>query len=74
MDNEARNMRNIQMNAHQVFDQPFPPPEEIQAAVRRAHWERSQALRRLLIALFSLRKQERIEATHSPALKFAGHC
>lgn len=62
------------MNAHQVFDQPFPAAEEIQAAVRRAHWERSQALRRFLAALFSRRKLEGTEARHSGALKFAGHC
>jgi hypothetical protein len=62
------------MATQRVFDQPFPPPEQIQAAIQRAHRERSQALRRFLIALFSRRKPGTARGTHGVPLRFAGHC
>ena len=40
------------MATQRVFDQPMPSPDEIRAAIRRAHHKRSQALSRMLVALF----------------------
>ena len=56
------------MRAQRVFDQPLPSPEEIQAAIRRGHHERSQALRRMLAALFSPRTGRVVEPEHTPGL------
>ena len=60
------------MTTHPLFDQPMPTPEEIQAAIRRAHYERSQAFRRVLGALFSRRKVSVVEPEHAPGLSAAG--
>ena len=43
------------MESQRIFDEPLPSPDEIRAAVRRAHDERSQALSRMLAALFARR-------------------
>jgi hypothetical protein len=42
-----------------ILGTPYTPltPEEMQALVRRAHWERAQALRELWIALFGQRPE-----------------
>jgi hypothetical protein len=53
------------MKTQLLFDRPMPSPEEIQAAIRRAHHERSQALRRLLGALFSWRREGGTEPRHT---------
>jgi hypothetical protein len=58
-------MRNIQMNT--LLGKPFSEltPEEVRELVRRAHWERSQVLRRFLVALFGRSgKQSRDAASH----------
>jgi hypothetical protein len=44
------------MGTQRVFDQTAPSPDEIRAAIIRAHHERSQAFGRLLGALFSWRR------------------
>jgi len=62
------------MATQRVFDQPFPQPEQIQAAIQQAHRERSEAFRRFFIALFSRRKPDTAGATHAAPLGFAGHC
>jgi hypothetical protein len=56
------------MRTERVFDQPTPSREEIQAAIRRGHYERSQALRRMLAALFSPRTVNAREREHAPGL------
>ena len=61
-------MRITQMTTQHLFDQPMPSPEEIQAAIRRGHYERSQALRRILVALFSRRSVSMVEPKHAPGL------
>jgi hypothetical protein len=59
------------MKPQLLFDQPMPTPDEIQAAIRRAHHERSQALRRLLGALFSWRTEDVTEPRHTAGLDAA---
>jgi hypothetical protein len=59
------------MKRQPLFDQPMPAPDEIQAAIRRAHHERSQALRRLLGALFSRRGEGVTERQHTAGLDAA---
>jgi ribosomal 50S subunit-associated protein YjgA (DUF615 family) len=56
------------MQRQPLFDQKVPSPEEIQAAIRRAHRERSEALRRLLGTLFRRRKVRVAEREHAPSL------
>lgn len=56
------------MKTQLLFDRPMPSPEEIQAAIRRAHYERSQAFRRLLGALFSWRREGVTEPRHTGSL------
>ena len=53
------------MTTQRVFDQPMPSPEEIQAAMRRAHRERSEAFHRLLGALFARRNGSEVERAHT---------
>jgi hypothetical protein len=59
------------MGTQRVFDQTMPSPDEIQAAVRRAHHERSQAFRGLLGALFSRRREDVTEPQHTASLDAA---
>ncbi len=56
------------MGTQRVFDQTMPSHDEIQAAIVRAHHERSQALRRLLGALFSWRREGVTEPQHTGGL------
>jgi hypothetical protein len=53
------------MGTQRVFDRTMPSPDEIQAAIRRAHHERSQAFGRLLGALFSWRREGVTEPQHA---------
>jgi hypothetical protein len=59
------------MAAQPLFDQVMPSPDEIQAAIRRAHHERSQALRRILVTLFSRRKVSVLKPEHTRGLDVA---
>jgi hypothetical protein len=59
------------MKPQLLFDQPMPAPDEIQAAIRRAHHERSQAFGRLLGALFSRRREGVTEPQHTAGLDAA---
>jgi hypothetical protein len=56
------------MATQRVFDQPMPSPDEIRAAIRRAHHERSQAVSRMLVALFSRRNMSVVEPEHTAGL------
>ena len=56
------------MGTQRVFDQTMPSPDEIRAAIRRAHHERSEAFRRLLGALFSWRREGVTEPQHTGGL------
>ena len=49
-----------------MFSSPSPTPEEVRAAIARAHRERSEAMRSLLGALFRRRKASGTEpAVHA---------
>ena len=56
------------MATQRVFDQTMPSPDEIRAAIRRAHHERSQAFRRALGALSSWRREGVTEPQHTSGL------
>ncbi len=53
------------MRTQRVFDQTAPSPDEIRAAIIRAHHERSQAFGRLLGTLFSWRREGATEPQHT---------
>jgi hypothetical protein len=56
-----------------VYDT-IPSPEEVRAAMQRAHQERNAAIRHFLARLFTRRKTPSQEHRHQPALYVvAGH-